>query len=280
MPVRCAALLCRRAPASSLADPDVVPQPLPGLLDPAYLAGRAMLIDPAHALPAPPAGIPPGAPPAASQPAQPESGTSHLSIIDAEGNAVAMTTSVQDAFGARLLVRGFILNDELPDVSFIPAIGGAPVANAAGPGKRPRSSMSPTLIFDNERRLVGALGSVGGARIISYVAQALVNLIDVGMTPQDAAAAPHIGVTGRRVELEAGTQASTLAPPLAALGHTLASPVMESGTQIIMRGTSGWIGGADRRREGVARGVRLTLPPPPAPQTDNSQPATPESPAR
>jgi gamma-glutamyltranspeptidase/glutathione hydrolase len=242
-----------------LADSDVVAVPLRGLTDPGYLAQRAALIDRGRAIAAPAPGDPPwrdGALRLAPQPPQPEAGTSHLSIVDAEGNAVAMTTTIESAFGARLVVRGFLLNNQLTDFAFAPEAEGRPVANRVEPGKRPLSSMSPTLVFDAEGRLVAVLGSPGGARIIHYVARALVALLDWGMAPEAAVALPHAGTIGTALDLEAGSPLAALAPALAERGHTVRLMPMPSGLQVIVLGREAprLRGGADPRREGVAVG--------------------------
>ncbi len=243
-----------------LADSDHVAVPLRGLLDPLYLTVRAQLIDRDRALAVPRAGNPPwaGGAPLASQPPQPENGTSHLSIVDAEGNAVALTTTIEDLFGARLMVRGMLLNNQLTDFSFLPEIEGRPVANRVGPGKRPRSSMSPTIVFGADGQPVAVLGSAGGTRIIGHVVQTLVAMLDWGMEPQPAVALPRIGAANAMLELEAGTAAAALAPALQARGFPVEVRIMTSGLHAIriLRGPDGvrLQGGADPRRDGVALG--------------------------
>ncbi|MDN3562795.1 gamma-glutamyltransferase [Paeniroseomonas aquatica] len=243
-----------------LADADHVAVPLRGLLDPGYLLLRAQLLDRDRAIAAPRPGNPPwqGGAPLASQPPQPEQGTSHLSIVDAAGNAVALTTTIEDVFGARIMVRGFLLNNELTDFSFLPEVDGRPVANRVGPAKRPRSSMSPSIVFGPDGQLVAVLGSAGGSRIIGHVAQALVAMLDWGMEPQAAVSLPRIGALNATLELEAGTAAAALAPALEARGFPVEVRVMNSGLHAIriLRGPDGvrLLGGADPRRDGMALG--------------------------
>jgi gamma-glutamyltranspeptidase/glutathione hydrolase len=233
------------------------------LLAPGYLTARAQLIDPEHAAVTVRAGNPdwtePNAGPNwAPQPLQPEHGTSQIAIVDAEGNALTMTTTVQDPFGARLLVHGFLLNDELTDFSFRPEIDGRLVANRAEPGKRPRSAMSPTLVFDRSGALRVLVGSQGGGRIISFVLQALLGMLDWDLSPQDAVAAGHVVTTGSplgaNVLLEANTEAASLAQALTARGEHVAVEPIPSGEQAIMRTKAGLVGTADPRGEGVALG--------------------------
>ena len=221
--------------AKYLGDPDFVRVPVGALLGKDYLDKRARLIGP-RAMPAAVAG-------------DPETGTSHLSIVDAEGGAVAMTTTIEAPFGSRIMVRGFLLNNELTDFDFAP--GGK---NQVEPGKRPRSSMAPTVVFDSggEARIV--VGSAGGAFIIGDVAKALVGMLDWRLDVQAAIDLPNAGGRGDTVEIEQGPAYERLAEPLRALGHRVLPREFPSGLHGIERVPGGWRGGADRRREGTARG--------------------------
>ncbi|MDE0201290.1 MAG: gamma-glutamyltransferase [Rhodospirillaceae bacterium] len=239
-----------------LADADFVPVPVKGLLDPGYLRRRAGLIEPDHAMGEAAPGAPPGSEGfARADAAAPEfASTSHLSVVDAQGNAVSFTTSVERAFGSRLMAAGFFLNNQLTDFSFAPTGEHGPVANRVQPGKRPRSSMTPTLIFDEAGRLVAALGSPGGSRIIGFVAQSVIALLDWGLDAQAALSLPrHVNRNGV-TELEAGTALERIAPPLEALGHDVRVRPLVSGLHAIRRVEGGLEGGADPRREGIALG--------------------------
>ncbi len=246
--------------ARYIGDPDFVDVPVDALLDPAYLERRASLIDTERAMRSVEAGVPVAGAAARYAPSLPQTmvSTSHFSIVDAEGDAVTMTTSVQSAFGSTLMVGGFLLNNQLTDFSYEPERFGRPVANRVEPGKRPLSSMAPTFVLDREGRLEIAIGSPGGTRIINYVSQALVNLIDLGMNVQDAIAAPHFVAQYATVELEQGTPIVEHAAALEALGHRVVLRTLNSGLHgiVIEHGEAGrrLYGAADPRREGVALG--------------------------
>ena len=238
------------------ADGEMVKVPVAGLLDPGYLKQRAGLIGQWSMGRAEP-GQPPGEIQGRGADRSPERpSTSHLSVVDSAGNAVAMTASIEDAFGARQMVRGFLLNNQLTDFSFAPTDGaGRPVANRVQPGKRPRSSMSPLLVFDRQDgRLLMSLGSPGGSAIINYVGKVLLGTLDWGLNMQEAIDLPNFGSRNGPTELEQGRVTDELKVALEARGHEVALRPQTSGLQGIMRTPDGWFGGADPRREGVAIG--------------------------
>lgn len=238
-----------------VGDDRFVEVPLRGLLDPGYLAARARLIRPDRSLGRAEAGMPPGAKIARADDRLEETGgTSHIAVVDAAGNAVSMTTTIENFFGSRLMVRGFLLNNQLTDFNFNPVEDGRIVANAVAPGKRPRSSMAPKLVFDAAGGLHLVVGSPGGSQIINYVAQTLIATLDWGLDIQAAIALPHAGSRNGPTELERGTAAEQLAAPLRALGHEVQITDMTSGLHGIQRSADGWQGGADPRREGLAKG--------------------------
>ncbi|MES2384980.1 MAG: gamma-glutamyltransferase [Pseudomonadota bacterium] len=253
--------------AQYLGDPDFVQAPggnWMSLLAPAYLAERSKLIAQQPGGQSMKTGKP-GVPGAvntayAPMPEQPEYGTSHISIIDGFGNAIAMTTTIEDAFGSRQMVRGFLLNNELTDFSYAPADAeGKPVANRVQPGKRPRSSMAPTLVFDKATgQLVMSGGSPGGALIIHYTAKTLYGVLNWGMMPQQAINLPNFASLNGPTMLEQNRFAPATVDALKARGHEVRETAMTSGLQAIARGQAHGapllLGGADPRREGVVMG--------------------------
>jgi len=253
--------------AQYLGDPDFVQPPAGNwmsLLDPAYLAARAKLINQGPGGPSmkvAKAGDPGVVKTSyAPMPDQPEYGTSHISIVDAQGNALAMTTTIEDAFGARQMVKGFLLNNELTDFSFAPTdADGKPVANRVQPGKRPRSSMAPTLVFDKATgQFLLSAGSPGGALIIHYVAKTLYGTLNWGLSPQRAIDLPNFGSLNGPSLLEEKRFPTATVDALRTRGAEVREQNMTSGLQAIMRGTANGqpvlLGGADPRREGVVMG--------------------------
>ncbi len=239
-----------------LADPAFIGIPLPGLIDRDYIRARAGLISPERSMGRARAGEPPNKRAQLLAPSEGiENGTSHISVVDGQGNAVSMTTTIEDGFGARLMTAGgFLLNNELTDFSFLPEEDGKPVANRVEPGKRPRSSMAPTLVFDAFGRLYAVVGSPGGSQIIGYVARTLVALLDWKMDPQAAVDLGNFGSRNGPTELEKGTEAEAWKAALEAKGHEIRLVEMTSGIQAIVKTPEGFVGGADGRREGVAIG--------------------------
>ena len=243
--------------AKWLADPDVVHVPVSGLLDSNYLASRARLIDPKHDMGMASAGDPPMkragldfAPQRSTQ----LPGTSHMSIVDGRGEVISMTTTVEYIFGSEMMAKGFFLNNELTDFSLDPAIDGKPVANASGPGKRPMSAMSPTIVFNGDGSFRIAAGSPGGPVIIPYTGEALVAMIDGGLPPREAVALPHHANLNGPTILEADTPVTEFASELTAMGHRVVFSDLESGLNIIEHVKGGYIGGSDPRRDGIAKG--------------------------
>ncbi len=240
-----------------LADTDFVPAPIAGLLDPRYLAGRAKLIDPDRDSGAP---VLPGEPPqrhaARGDDASPElPSTSDVAVLDRDGDAVSMTVSIENQFGSRIMVDGFLLNNELTDFSFLPARDGKPVANRVEARKRPRSSMSPTVVFDKHRRVVLIVGSAGGPAIIEDVAKTIVAALDERMDLQAAVDLPDIGDrNGGFTEIEAGPWAASLAKALEAQGHHVRVAPHPSGLAAIEITPRGIEGAADSRRDGIGAG--------------------------
>jgi gamma-glutamyltranspeptidase / glutathione hydrolase len=241
-----------------VGDPAFVALPS-GLLEEGYLVKRRALIDPRLAMGA----ASPGEPPAAMRhtlgldASVERPGTSHFSIVDRDGNALAVTTSIEGAFGSRLWAGGFLLNNELTDFAFRPTDqAGRPLANAVASGKRPRSSMAPTIVFDERKKPIAVLGSSGGSRIILYVVKTLVALIDWKLDAQAATGLMNFGSRGGPFEIEVDQPAAIWhALNVKPYGHPISVDLLTSGTQVIVRRPDGTLqGGADPRREGVARG--------------------------
>jgi len=246
--------------AQYVADTDFVPVPVKGLTDPTYLASRAALIGERSMGTAKP-GTPPGIQVAYAPDRSPlRISTSQVVAVDDEGGAVSMTTTVEAAFGSHLMVQGFLLNNQMTDFSFIAEENGQKVANRVEPGKRPRSSMAPTLIFDRQSgKFLATVGSPGGSQIIEYVAKSTIGLLDWNLDPQAAISLPNFGSRNGPTELEQGQFSPALIQALKDKGHTVNEIDMTSGTQAIVRvkdaqGKASLAGGADPRREGQALG--------------------------
>ena len=237
-----------------IADPDVIPVPTAELISKDYLASRAKLISLDKRMSNVEAGKLPQKAAYNWVPADsPEMiSTSHFSIVDGDGNAVAMTTSIENSFGSRVMVRGFLLNNTLTDFSFSEVAEGKTVTNAVGPNKRPRSSMAPTVVFDKAGKLEMVVGSPGGPAIVGFVAQTLIGMIDWNMTPQDAISSPHVIVFGRGVNIE--PELAPVKAELEALGHEVRVGEFPSGIHAIRITKNGLLGGADPRREGTVGG--------------------------
>src|SRR5262249_28684018 len=180
--------------------------------------------------------------------------TSHITIVDAQGHALAMTTSIEAAFGSRIMVNGYMLNNQLTDFTFMPTEHGKPVANRVVARKRPRSAMAPTLVFDPHGTFELAVGSPGGSAIINYVVQTLVAMLDWHLDPQQAVSLPRYGSRNGPTELEQGRQLEALVPQLEARGHRVVLIDAPSGLSAIRKTAQGYVGGADPRREGTVRG--------------------------
>ncbi len=231
------------------------------LLDADYLRRRAESIALSASMGRAAAGRPAavGEVPDAHAPERPA--TTHVSIVDGRGNAVALTASIENAFGSRRMVHGFLLNNQLTDFAFRPArADGVPHPNRVVAGRRPLSSMAPTMVFDADGRLHAVLGSPGGSRIINYVAATLVGLLDFGLSPEVLLSRPHAGSRNGPTEVEDTPAGRALGERLRAFGHEVVARPMTSGTALIVRDAEDWLGAADPRREGVALGVSRAAP--------------------
>jgi gamma-glutamyltranspeptidase/glutathione hydrolase len=238
-----------------LADPDFVKQPIKGLLDKSYVSSRSKLItNTALATPVTP-GVPDGIDKIYAPDISPKKpGTTSLAIVDSDGNAVSMTVTIENQFGSHTFVDGFLLNNQLTDFSFEPSKDGKPIANRVQPGKRPRSSIAPTLVFDRENHLTALAGSPGGSQIICYVAKSLILMLDMEQDPLEAGSYGNLCATNNTPVFESGTDLVKLIPEMNKRGDTIKQQDLVSGEVNIMRTDDGWVGAADPRREGVAIG--------------------------
>ncbi|MEZ5710003.1 MAG: gamma-glutamyltransferase [Blastomonas sp.] len=235
-----------------LGDNDFVHVPVQGLLDRSYVASRSALISIDRARPDYPAGSPPDAAPRTMAPSSEVPGTTHFVAVDGAGNVASMTSTIEGPFGSQLIANGFFLNNELTDFTFAPEQDGMPVANRVQPGKRPLSSMSPTIVYDAKGRPVLAIGSAGGKRIIMHVTKALIGVLDFGLSVEEAIALPNIYFGGGQLLVEQGSWLETRQAELAAFGQPVATadlPSKLNGAQAVKQG---WLGGADPRSPGVA----------------------------
>ena len=237
-----------------IADSNFVAVPTQGLISKPYMAKRGKLINSEQDMGMAQAGTPQGALAQADDNAFELPSTSHISIVDQEGNAISMTTSVEMGFGSAVMVEGFILNNQLTDFSLSPKRNGQWVANRLQPGKRPRSSMAPMMVFNQDKSLKLVLGSPGGSRIINYVAQTMIAMLDWQLDPQSAINLPRVTNRNKVTTLERGTNLVTIKPALEAKGHKVLVRDLNSGIQAIEVTKEGLRAGADQRREGLALG--------------------------
>lgn len=238
-----------------IADSDFSRIPFSALISQSYLNDRSRKINPEKDMGRAFAGHPYAMLNVGEDNAYELPNTSHISIVDSEGNAISMTSSIEFAFGSGIFVDGFLLNNQMTDFSFNPSRFNRPVLNRVEPHKRPRSSMSPTMVFDKEGKLTLVVGSPGGSRIINYVAQTLIGVLDWGLDIQQAINLPHITDRNDYTALEKGTAAELLAPGLKAKGHNIKIIDLNSGLHGIQLKDKLLIGGADPRREGVVVGL-------------------------
>jgi gamma-glutamyltranspeptidase / glutathione hydrolase len=236
-----------------LGDPDFVSVPVAGLIDRRYLKSRSALISLMTSLPKYEAGTPPGAQPRTAGLSSEVPATTHFVATDGAGNVASMTSTIEGPFGSQLVANGFFLNNELTDFTFTPVKNGAPVANAVAAGKRPLSSMSPTIVYDKKGRVVFAVGSAGGKRIIMHVMKSLVGYMDWGLSAQDAIALPNIYFSGPALLVEKGTKLGAMQGELSALGQMVVVSDLGSKLNAVERTpTGGWRGAADPRSPGTA----------------------------
>lgn len=237
-----------------LGDPGFVSVPVAGLLDKAYIASRSALISPDHSLAAYEAGTPPGAQPRTAAISSEVAGTTHFVAVDGNGDIASMTSTIEGPFGSQLVANGYFLNNELTDFTFAPEKDGAPVANRVEAGKRPLSSMSPTIVYGPDGKAVFAVGAAGGKTIIMQVAKTLIAHLDWGLSAQEAVAAPNIYFSGDAILVEPETPLAAMQSQLAGFGRTVVTARMSNKANAAERTATGWQGAADPRSEGVALG--------------------------
>jgi gamma-glutamyltranspeptidase/glutathione hydrolase len=235
-----------------IGDPEFVRVPVRGMTDTRYLASRSALLSTDRALPPDlPAGTPPGAQPRTHAPSSEVPATTHFVAVDSAGNVASYTSTIEGGWGSGLTVGGYFLNNELTDFSFAPALNGAPVANRVEGGKRPMSSMSPTIVYGPDGRVRIAIGAAGGPTIIAQVAKALIGVLDWDLSAQDAIALPQIMGWGNRVTIERGTWLEAMAPQLQAMGHQIVVVGPGYKANAMERVNGRWVGAADPRSEGT-----------------------------
>jgi gamma-glutamyltranspeptidase / glutathione hydrolase len=237
-----------------IGDPDFVRVPIKGLLDPAYLASRSALISPDRTMASVVAGTPPGAPPRVRAPASEVPGTTDLAVADRNGNVVEVTTTVEGVFGSGLEVDGTVLNNQLTDFDIVPVKDGDLVANRVEGGKRPRSSMAPTIVYDADGKVRLAIGAAGGPTIIAQIAKALVGVLDWDLSAQDAIALGLLYAPGLDAAAEEGTERAAMVPALRALGERVRVAPLGLKANAVEWVGGRWVGAADPRSEGVAIG--------------------------
>ena len=235
-----------------IADPDFVTVPARGLLDDGYLAARSALISPDARIARALAGTPPGAPRVAQAAAPEPAGTSHMVAVDAGGNVASLTSTIEGPFGSGLTVGGFYLNNELTDFNLEPDLDGKPTANRVEGGKRPRSSMSPTIVYGPDGRVRVALGAAGGATIIAQVAKTLIAVLDWNLPVNEAIGLPQLVAMGNTVAVEQATALEAMVPALEARGHRVVVRALPLKGNAVEWRDGQWWGGADRRSEGAA----------------------------
>ncbi len=239
-----------------IGDPGFVAVPVAGLIEPRYIASRSALITPTARIATAEAGMPAGAPPRAAAPDNEVAGTTNFAVADAQGAMLTYTSTIERTFGSGLVTGGFALNNELTDFNFAPTdkADAALAANRVQPGKRPRSSMSPTIVYDASGKAILAIGAAGGTTIIAQVTKAIIGVLDWGLPVQDAIALPQLFAIDNRLAVEKGSTLETMIPALAALGHTPVAATLPLKLNGVERTADGWRGGADPRSEGRVSG--------------------------